>query len=130
MGRDLQSRAEFPGSVIRRTRYITIAKAELDGDDASAWIVAPAVVWNFTPKVPSAIVPYVGVGAAFASVDASGDSDSSINFEAFAGSRSFIGGDYCTSDKAVFVEYRYTQIDLFDSSANLNMVWTGISVFF
>lgn len=102
------------------------ARAELDDDDLSAWMIAPAVAWNFTPKTPSAIVPYVGVGAVFASIDTGHDDDTSFNFEAFAGARFFIGGDYCNASKAVFLEYRYSNVELFDEDANVNLLWAGI----
>lgn len=108
---------------------VIYAKAEFDGDDMSAWIIAPALLWNFTPKVPSAIVPYVGVGAAFASVDAGG-SDTSTAVEYMAGVKFFIGGNYDCADKNVFVEFRHTNVDIFGGGDTINMVWTGISTLF
>lgn len=106
------------------------ASGDIDDDDLSAWIIAPALVWNFTPKTPSAIVPYVGVGLAYASIDTPGDSDNSFAVEYFGGAKFFIGGNYDCANKNVFVEFRHTSIDLFGEDATLNMLWTGISTLF
>lgn len=108
---------------------VIYAKADMDGS-MSTWLVGPAVLWNFTPKVPSAIVPYVGVGGLWANIDTGKSSDSSFNFEYMAGVKFFIGGNYDCADKNVFVEFRHANVDLFGEGATINMVWTGISTIF
>lgn len=100
-----------------------------DSEGMSAWVIGPAAIWNFTPKVPSSVVPYIGVGALWANIDADG-TDSSFNLEYMAGVKLFIGGTYDCADKNVFVEYRHSDIEMFGGGADVDMVWTGISTIF
>lgn len=97
--------------------------ADFEDDDASLWAIAPSVALNFPSKIDSRTVPYVGAG--FYHVDGDGDSES--GFQAFAGAKFFIGGDYRTASHAFFVEYRHIN-GLFD--ANLNSIAVGITNFF
>ena len=99
------------------------------GGDVNAWLIGPAVAWNFTPQTPSSVIPYIGVGALYANIEVSG-SDSSLNLEYFAGAKFFIGGDYTTANKAAFLEYRHTNVSMFDTNVKLDLVWAGLSCFF
>jgi outer membrane protein W len=105
------------------------ADADLDGPNVSATIFAPAAVYHFVPEKPSAIVPYLGLGLAYGHVNGFGDSDSSLKPMYLLGAKFFIGGDYTKANKCVFLEYRNTDIDMFDTDIDVNMVWSGISVF-
>ncbi len=112
-------------------RYFTEnLEAKLDviyasAEGLSAWIVGPAVVWNFTPKVPSSVVPYIGLGGLWTDVEG----DSNFELEYIAGAKFFIGGNYDCANKNVFVEYRRSKIG-YAGGADLDMVWTGISTIF
>jgi|WetSurMetagenome_2_1015567.scaffolds.fasta_scaffold258887_1 hypothetical protein len=106
------------------------AQGDFEGDSAHAWLLTPGVAYHFVPKTPSAIVPYVGVGAAYAQVKGEGDSDSSTKLQYFGGAKFFIGGNYDTANKAVFLEYRHTDVGLFGESAKLDMVWAGLDCLF
>ncbi len=99
------------------------------GGDVNAWLIGPAVAWNFTPQTPSSVIPYIGVGALYANIEVSG-SDSSLNLEYFAGAKFFIGGNYDCASSNIFVEYRHSDVDIFGGGADINMVWTGISTIF
>jgi outer membrane protein W len=103
---------------------------DMDGS-ANALVLAPGVAYHFIPQnSAAAVVPYVGAGLAYGRVDGFGDSDSSMKLQYFVGAKCFIGGDYKTSNKAVFIEYRHTNIDLFDTDIKLDLVWAGLSCFF
>ena len=100
------------------------------GDNADALLLGPAVEYNFVPDKPSSTIPYVGVGALYADASAVGLSDSSTKAQYFAGVKIFLNGDYNTSDKNVFIEYRHFNADLFDADITVDTVWGGISVLF
>jgi len=93
-----------------------------------AWLIAPAALYNFVPETPSATVPYIGAGFTYANVSGGGESNDSFKLQYLAGVRFFLGGDYATSNKAVFIEYRHTNVD-FGNNAKVDMIWTGISTF-
>lgn len=99
-------------------------------EDEKAWLIAPAAVYNFTPKQPSSTVPYLGVGLAYAKVDDGGDSDSSTKLQYFGGCKFFLGGNYDTSTKSIFIEYRRTNLDMYDDSIDVDMIWSGLNVVF
>jgi hypothetical protein len=101
---------------------IGVLYAKISGID-SMYAIAPAVSYSFVSPTTTNIVPYVGAGWAF--FRAFGNSDNS--FEAFAGGKFFLGGDYKTSKSAVFLEYRYIN-DI--AGEKVNTVWTGISTMF
>jgi len=100
------------------------------GGSMSAWVLAPGVVYHFLPRNPSSTVPYVGAGLAYARIAGDGDSESSAKFQYFGGVKLFIGGDYTTANKTVFIEYRHTNVELFDTNVKLDMLWTGLSCLF
>jgi outer membrane protein W len=106
------------------------ANADFQGDSVNAWVLTPGVAYHFVPKTPSAIVPYAGVGIAYARIKGLGESDSSTKFQYFGGAKFFIGGNYNTANKAVFVEYRHTDVSLFGDNAKLDMVWAGLDCLF
>ena len=123
-GKFINSNLELQGTLI-------YGKVSTDNDtDASAFIIAPAVAYHFIPKNASATVPYVGAGLVYATADNGDDSDTSFKPEFFAGAKFFIGGDYETAKTAAFLEYRYTNVDIGDDNANVNMLWGGLSFFF
>ena len=105
--------------------------AKTSGDeDAKAWIIAPAAVYNFTPKQSSAIVPYLGAGLAYAKIDGFKVDDSSTKLQYFGGCKFFLGGNYDTATKSVFIEYRRTNASIEDVDVDIDMIWSGISVIF
>jgi outer membrane protein W len=106
------------------------ATADIFDGDVSAWVLAPAVAYHFIPADEAAsIVPYVGAGLAYASVKGGDESDSSTKLQYFAGAKFFIGGSYKTANKAVFLEYRHTNIELWSADVKTDIVWAGISCF-
>jgi len=104
-----------------------------DGDagdlDGNALLFAPAAVYHFVKDTPTSTVPYLGAGFIYGNIDGGDESDSSFELQFMAGAKFFIGGDYTQSNKAIFVEYRHTNVDMFEGSADIDAIWTGISVF-
>jgi len=99
--------------------------------DLKATILAPAVAYHFLPTSGnSATVPYLGAGLVYARVSESGVSETSTKLQYFAGVKFFIGGDYKTANKNVFLEYRRTNVEFGTMDATVNMVWAGISTVF
>lgn len=94
---------------------------DLDGEDA--WALAPFVAYNFINESTTNMVPYVGVGYYFIDIE----DDNESGFEAFAGARFFVGGDYKCANRAFFLEYRYLN-DVADE--NVSTVMAGITNFF
>jgi len=103
---------------------------DFDGEDIDALVLAPAAVYNFVPETPSATVPYLGLGGAYARVSGDGESEDSLKLQYFAGAKFFIGGDYETANKALFLEYRHTGIEFFGEEVDLDMVWGGLTCIF
>lgn len=122
------------GKFVTRETEVQLATiyANVDaGGTMSALVLAPGVAYHFLPtEGTTATVPYIGAGAAFARIKGEGDSDNSMKLQYFAGAKFFIGGDYSTANKAVFVEYRHTNVNLFDEDVKLDLIWAGLSCFF
>lgn len=95
---------------------------------AHAWLVAPAAIYHFVPETPSATVPYIGAGFAYADVADSDGSNNSLKLQYMAGVKFFIGGDYTNANKAVFLEYRHTEVE-FANSAKVDIIWAGFATF-
>ena len=102
-----------------------------DSEGSRNLYIAPAVAWHFIGEGTTNVVPYIGVGWYFVN-NKNGASESDNGLEAFVGAKLFIGGDYMTSNRAVFVEYRYlNDVSLGGGSGeNVNMVLIGITNFF
>ncbi|MDO8588593.1 MAG: hypothetical protein Q7T82_16315 [Armatimonadota bacterium] len=92
------------------------------GSDA-AYVLLPNVSYNFISETTTNLVPFVGVGWAFAR--SSGEDDNALVLG--AGLRFFLDGDYNSSSTTLFLKYQYTN-DLFDN--NINQISLGISKFF
>ena len=91
------------------------------GED-SAYALAPAVSYYFISPSTTTTVPYVGVGYYWISLF--GEKEN--NWEAFAGAKFFLDGNYSTAKTAAFLEYRYLKI----ASTSINTVWAGLATFF
>jgi hypothetical protein len=100
----------------------------IGSDSANAWLIAPAALYHFVPETPSSMVPYIGAGFAYADVSDGEDSSDSLKLQYMAGVKFFIGGDYTTANKAIFLEYRHTEVEFADS-AKVDMIWGGFSTF-
>lgn len=97
-------------------------------DSANAWLIAPAALYHFVPETPSSMIPYIGAGFAYADVSDGDESKDSLKLQYMAGVKFFIGGDYTTANKAIFLEYRHTEVE-FSGSAKVDMIWGGFSTF-
>jgi outer membrane protein W len=101
------------------------------GEDLDALLLGPAAVYYFVPKEKkAAMLPYLGAGLVYARASGLGESDSSVKLQYMGGVKFFIGGDYETANKAVFVEYRHASADMFGENVGVDIVWTGLSCFF
>jgi outer membrane protein W len=113
---------------------INLGNTDIIGSDSGtfkAWLLGPAAVYHFMPKnKPASTVPYVGVGALWAHASGLGESDSSLKLQYMLGVKFFVGGDSATANKTVFLEYRHTNVDMFDTNLTLNGLWSGVSVLF
>ncbi len=102
-------------------------RGDLGGGSASLWAIAPAAVYNFVPKTPSSVVPYVGLGWYYLNGDSGSYETDENGLHFFVGAKFFLKGDYKTSNQAIFLEYRRLQ-DVFDQ--NIDLVWAGFTNFF
>lgn len=104
------------------------ADIDFEGSNVSAFAIAPAIAYYFIGENTTNIVPYLGVGYYFLNADAAEEGSINENgLEAFGGVKFFVGGDYLTSNRAFFVEYRYLN-DVFGD--NVSAVMVGITNFF
>lgn len=86
-----------------------LATAHASGSNASA--ILPEVTYNFITPTTRNVVPYIGLGGYFIHGSGGGalfaGNGNDSGFDAEAGARLFLNGDYKTSKTAVFIEYRY-----------------------
>lgn len=107
--------------------------ADFDGDSGHGWVIAPALVYNFTSEnKPLTVMPYVGAGFYYASADIN-DSENASGFQWFVGSKFFLRGTTADPQTAVFLEYRQIRDVSFDDSdfdGNVNTVLVGFTNYF
>lgn len=97
-------------------------------EDLNIWAIGPMAVYHFFPTTPSSSVPYVGAGFYYASAS-DGSDINHTDWQAVAGVKSFIGGDYTQSNRAWFAEFRYIH-NIMDSDENISSIMVGIANYF
>jgi len=125
-GKFLNSNVEAQLGII----YAQVTDLPDIGGDIKATMLTPAVAYHFLSGEGSSTVPYIGAGAVYARLTSGGTTETSTKAQYFAGVKLFIGGDYTTANKAVFLEYRRTNVELEGANSTVDMVWAGISTIF